>query len=257
MDTPNLGNVLREESQRQSEPENDVRDAHEERAVDSIENDISESVNAEGINAEDLSDVDVESVDDETAGEAADDTADDTADDIADDTVEEAEEEPPAEPTPDEIIAQLREDLAASEARVGEQMDKLQRTAAEFQNSKRRQEKQLGEQIQRASLHSVEQILPVLDDLELGFNNIPADIPEEINAWLDGFRKIQGKLFRILENQEVTAIESEGQFDPSRHDAISSEEHEEIESGHIIETLRTGYEHKGRILRPAMVRVAA
>jgi len=249
MDTPNLGNVLREESQRQSEPENDVRDAHEERAVDSIENDISESVNAEGINAEDLSDVDVESVDDETAGEAADDTADDT--------VEEAEEEPPAEPTPDEIIAQLREDLAASEARVGEQMDKLQRTAAEFQNSKRRQEKQLGEQIQRASLHSVEQILPVLDDLELGFNNIPADIPEEINAWLDGFRKIQGKLFRILENQEVTAIESEGQFDPSRHDAISSEEDEEIESGHIIETLRTGYEHKGRILRPAMVRVAA
>jgi len=136
-------------------------------------------------------------------------------------------------------------------------MDKLQRTAAEFQNSKRRQEKQLADQIQRASLHAVEKILPALDDLELAYNNMPADIPEEVNAWLGGFQQIQNKLLRILEDQEVMAIESEGPFDPNRHDAISSEENDEVESGHIIETLRTGYECKGRILRPAMVRVAA
>jgi len=253
--TPNLGNALQEEVQIESPvdsiSENDVRNTQTEKAVDSvdsIDNDIIENIEIENVSVdnvapENLSDIDVEPAESEpTEGQPK---------EISE------PEEPPAEPTPDEIIAKLREDLAASEARVGEQMDKLQRTAAEFQNSKRRQEKQLADQIQRASLHAVEQILPVLDDLELAFSNTPADIPEEVNAWLGGFQKIQGKLFRILENQEVTAIESGGEFDPNRHDAISSEEVEEVESGHIIETLRAGYEHKGRILRPAMVRVAA
>jgi molecular chaperone GrpE len=51
-------------------------------------------------------------------------------------------------------------------------------------------------------------------------------------------------------------IPLEGEFDPNRHEAISSEPSEEVESGHIIETLRAGYTHKDRVLRPALVRVA-
>ena len=95
-----------------------------------------------------------------------------------------------------------------------------------------------------------------MDDLELAFGNLPAELSEGENAWIDGFRQIRKKLESLLEDQGVTAIALEGEFDPSRHEAVSSEPSESVESNHIIQTLRTGYEYKGRVLRPALVRVA-
>lgn len=169
-------------------------------------------------------------------------------------TVDEATEE--AEPTDAEVIAELREQLAAAEKKSEELVDKLQRTAAEFQNSRRRQEKQLSDAIERAGSHTVERLLPVMDDLLLAFGNLPADLDESTNAWVDGFRQIQKKLDSLLSDQGVTAIPREGEFDPNRHEAVSNEPSESVESGHIIETLRVGYEYKGRVLRPALVRVA-
>ncbi len=169
-------------------------------------------------------------------------------------TVDEATEE--AEPTDAEVIAELREQLAAAEKKSEELVDKLQRTAAEFQNSRRRQEKQLSDAIERAGSHTVERLLPVMDDLLLAFGNLPADLDESTNAWVDGFRQIQKKLDSLLSDQGVTAIPLEGEFDPNRHEAVSNEPSESVESGHIIETLRVGYEYKGRVLRPALVRVA-
>ncbi len=154
------------------------------------------------------------------------------------------------------IIEALRADLAAAEAKADDLVDKLQRSAAEFQNSRRRQEKQLADEIQRASNHIIQRLLPVVDDLELAFGNLPAELSETESAWLDGFRQIRKKLDSLLEDQGVTAIALDGEFDPSRHEAISSEPSESVENNHIIQTLRIGYEHKGRVLRPALVRVA-
>lgn len=161
-----------------------------------------------------------------------------------------------AEPTDAEVIAELREQLAAAEKKSEELVDKLQRTAAEFQNSRRRQEKQLSDAIERAGSHTVERLLPVMDDLVLAFGNLPADLDESTNAWVDGFRQIQKKLDNLLTDQGVTAIPLDGEFDPNRHEAVSNEPSDSVESGHIIETLRVGYEYKGRVLRPALVRVA-
>jgi len=172
-------------------------------------------------------------------------------------TDESAEEtaDPAAESA--KLIEQLRADLAAAEAKSEDLVDKLQRTAAEFQNSRRRQEKQLTDEIQRASSHIVQRLLPVIDDLELAFDNLPADLNETESAWVDGFRQIRKKLDSLLEDQGVTAIPLEGEFDPNRHEAVSSEPSDSVENNHIIQTLRTGYEYKGRVLRPALVRVAA
>lgn len=156
-----------------------------------------------------------------------------------------------------EIIAQLHTELAAAQAKSDELLDKLQRTAAEFQNSRRRQEKQLADEIERASTHIIQRLLPVVDDLDLAFQNIPPEIEQNGGAWLDGLRQIQKKVTQLLEDRGITAIAKEGPFDPSRHEAVSSEPSESVESGHIIQTLRTGYEHKDRVLRPALVRVAA
>ncbi|MCB0084750.1 MAG: nucleotide exchange factor GrpE, partial [Caldilineaceae bacterium] len=154
------------------------------------------------------------------------------------------------------IIQALQEQLVQAEAKAKEHFDTLQRTAAEFQNSKRRQEKMLADSIDRASMHLIQRLLPVLDDLDLAFRNQPESLGETENAWVAGFQQIQKKLMHICDEESVTAIPLTGEFDPNRHEAISSEPSDDVESGHIIETLRVGYEYKGRVLRPAMVRVA-
>ena len=168
-------------------------------------------------------------------------------------------EEPatPAEPTDAEIMAQLRTELTAAQAKADDLLDKLQRTAAEFQNSRRRQEKQLADEIDRASTHLIQRLLPSIDDLDLAFQNVPTEVEQNGGPWLEGLRQIQKKLTQLLEERGVTAIAKEGAFDPMRHEAVSSEPSETVESGQIIQTLRTGYEYKGRVLRPALVRVAA
>ncbi len=103
----------------------------------------------------------------------------------------------------------------------------------------------------------MQRLLPVVDDLELAFQNTPEEVLQQGGAWLDGLRQIQKKLAQLLEDQGVTAMPKEGPFAPSHHEAVSSEPNETVESGHIIQTLRTGYIYKERVLRPALVRVAA
>ncbi len=163
----------------------------------------------------------------------------------------------PATPSDAEIIEQLRTELAAAQAKADDLLDKLQRTAAEFQNSRRRQEKQLADEIDRAGTQVINRLLPVIDDLDLAFQNVPAEVEQQGGAWLDGLRQIQKKLMQLLEDRGVKVIAKDGPFDPNRHEAVSSEPSETVESGHIIQTLRTGYEYKDRVLRPALVRVAA
>ncbi len=155
-----------------------------------------------------------------------------------------------------EIIEQLQAELVTAQAKADDLLDKLQRTVAEAQNSRRRQERQLSEELERASGRIIRRLLPVFDDLNLAFQNIPADLDSTTAPWVDGFRQIQKKLGNLLEEEGVTSLMVDGEFDPSRHEAVTSEPHETVASGHIIETLRTGYEYKGRVLRPALVRVA-
>ena len=171
-------------------------------------------------------------------------------------TVEESASAP-ATPSDAEIIEQLRTELAAAQAKADDLLDKLQRTAAEFQNSRRRQEKQLADEIDRAGTQVINRLLPVIDDLDLAFQNVPPEVEQQGGAWMDGLRQIQKKLMQLLEDRGVKVIAKDGPFDPNRHEAVSSEPSETVESGHIIQTLRTGYEYKERVLRPALVRVAA
>lgn len=156
----------------------------------------------------------------------------------------------------DALIALLTQDLEAERAKVSEMDDRIKRTIAESMNLRKRMEKQLADSIERASAHIIGRLLPVLDDLDLAFRNLPEGQAEDSGAWVNGFRQIQKKLEMVLEEQNVTKFVDTGILDPTRHEAIMSEPHEEIESGHIIETVRPGYEQKGRILRAALVKVA-
>ncbi len=155
------------------------------------------------------------------------------------------------------LTEQLQAAVAAEKARADELLDKWQRATADFQNSRRRLERQQADEIEQANGQLIKRLLPVLDDLNLAFNNLPASQQGNEGAWTDGFRQIQRKLSGLLEEQGVVAISPEGAFDPARHEAVMSEASESVTSGHIISTLRTGYEYRGRVLRPALVRIAS
>ncbi len=158
--------------------------------------------------------------------------------------------------TPIEVIARLEADLAEVRAKADSYMDQMQRAAAEFQNARRRQERQVQESIDRATESLVRRLLPVLDDFELALNNVPQTLTSEETAWVDGFQRIQQKLTALLADEGITQIMPDGEFDPNRHEAITHEPSDSVESGHIIATLRNGYVYKDRVLRPALVRVA-
>lgn len=156
----------------------------------------------------------------------------------------------------EDTIARLESELAAARAQADDAIDRMQRTAAEFQNARKRQERLLQDSLERATQRLLTALLPVQDDFSLAFQNLPETLTQEEMAWVDGFKRIHNKLEGLLNDEGVKAIEADGPFDPARHEAVTNEPSEEVESGHIIATLRTGYVLKDRVLRPALVRVA-
>lgn len=149
----------------------------------------------------------------------------------------------------DPTITALREE--AEKNRAG-----WQRALADFQNYKRRTERELADSRQRAALDTLTSVLPVIDDFERALDNVPEDL--QGHSWMNGVELILNKLAKLLEEHNVDVIDPVGEaFDPNRHEAIGMEHSDEIESGHVTTTLQKGYESNGRILRPALVRVAS
>lgn len=152
-------------------------------------------------------------------------------------------------------VAQLEAELVAARQECAGITAKSQRLAAEFQNSRRRQERQLAEEMERVGAHIIKRLLPAMDDFDLAFANVPEGVEAQA-AWVEGFRQIQRKLRTAVEEEGLTPIATDGEFDPTLHEAIASAPSDTVASGHVIDTLRAGYTLKGRVLRPALVRVA-
>jgi molecular chaperone GrpE len=146
----------------------------------------------------------------------------------------------------------LQSQLAEAESKVSEYKDGWARSQAEFQNYKKRIERD--NELTYASMKGdiIKKILPALDDLERALQNRPAD-----DAWASGIELIVRKLQNTLESEDVKRIEAKGAaFDPNFHEAITHEPSEEVESEHIIDVVRNGYMLGERVIRPAQVRVA-
>jgi len=131
-----------------------------------------------------------------------------------------------------------------------------QRTLAEFQNYKRRTERELADGKVRYALDIIAQILPIIDDFERALDNIPEDIAD--NPWVSGTALIGKKFEKLLDEYDIEIIEPTGEiFDPNRHEAIGTDDDSEFDSGHVSVTLQKGYTSGDRVLRPALVRVAS
>jgi molecular chaperone GrpE len=146
----------------------------------------------------------------------------------------------------------LKRQLEETNTRLAESVDGWQRSQAEFQNYKKRVERD-GEMM-RFNMKGdiVRKILPMLDDLERALQNRPPGEP-----WTNGIELIVRKFQTMLEGEGVKKIEAEGvEFNPNFHEAISNEPSDEVESGHVIAVVQNGYMLGERVIRPALVRVA-
>jgi molecular chaperone GrpE len=153
--------------------------------------------------------------------------------------------------TPEELDA-LKQQLAEAQTQAADFKDGWQRARAEFDNYRKRIERENSLVYQNATGNVIKRFLPVMDDLERAMQARPADLP-----WAAGIDLIYRKLQSILDSEGIKRIEAEGQlFDPTFHEAISQEHCDDLPSGHVVAVVQNGYLLGDKVLRPAMVRVS-
>lgn len=128
----------------------------------------------------------------------------------------------------------------------------LLRLQADFQNYRNRKDKERKDVIRLANESLIMKLLEVVDNFERALCS-----EKEKDAFYEGMEMIHQQLLGVLQAQGLEVIESDGVlFDPKFHQAVMAEDSEEVEKEHIIETLQKGYMLHGKVIRPAMVKVA-
>jgi molecular chaperone GrpE len=157
----------------------------------------------------------------------------------------------PLEPSDEQLAAVTaeRDRLAAEKAEVE---DKFRRSWAEFENARRRAEREKADFMQFASADLVRSLLPVLDDFERALRTETAD-----KEYAKGVEMIYTRFYDALKRMGLEPIDTQGKmFDPNQHEAVQREHTEEAEDQAILGELQRGYNFKGKLLRPAWVKVA-
>ena len=152
----------------------------------------------------------------------------------------------------DKIVIETDDDLARITAERDEYLAHLQRTQAEFDNYRKRMLRDQTVHLERATANLIEQLLPVLDSFELALNSAGTDV-ERLRK---GVELVYGEFLGALEKAGLERIEAFGKpFDPEEHEAVMHVEDDGGDPG-VRDVVRSGYRFKGRVLRPAMVKVA-
>ena len=171
------------------------------------------------------------------------------AEDVVEDASAAAESAEPAE-------LSLEEKLENALAESAKNLDGWQRALADLSNARKRFDRQTQMSYTNATVEVVSKLLPAIDDFDRALQSVPAEIAE--NAWFDGLNGVLRKLNHILEGINAERIPSVGEpFDPTYHEAISSEDSDEYESGIVTKELQAGYKIGDRVIRPSLVFVAA
>jgi molecular chaperone GrpE len=132
-------------------------------------------------------------------------------------------------------------------------VDRLARLQAEFENARKRAEREKAEFREYAIGTVVEQFLPVVDNFELALKSTGS--AEQLRS---GVELIVKQMEEVLRQLQVTSVATIGEaFDPRQHEAIGSVERDDLPDQHVAEEIRRGYRLRERLLRPAMVRVAS
>ena len=146
-------------------------------------------------------------------------------------------------------------DLDKARAEAESYLDDLRRLQADFDNYRKRTLREQTARAASASQALVARLLPVLDNFELAVSS--AERSRDFDRMLKGVEMVFGELREVMEAEGLVKIEAEGKpFDPERHEAVIAVEEEDTEPGMVVDIVRAGYELRGKVLRPAMVKVA-
>jgi len=166
---------------------------------------------------------------------------------------------PPGEtPAEEDAAREVSAQIKAAEDEAKAHYDKLLRVMAEFENFKKRIERERTEQAKYANQTLIHDLLPVVDDFDRVLDHIPQDPLPEIEAIASGVRLIQNHFMTALGRHGFTQLErSVGKaFDPTVHEAVAQVENKEYPEGTVVQEHRKGWKLYDRIVRPATVSVA-
>ncbi|MBC3899257.1 nucleotide exchange factor GrpE [Acetobacterium malicum] len=164
-------------------------------------------------------------------------------------TDEESIDEIVEEVSPDEVLKEIvKEDEAI--------LNRLVRLQADFENFKKRSQKEKTEMYQFASENFATKLLPVMDNLERAEAAL-SDASEEAKGYIDGLEMVFKQLKDVLKEEGLEEIVCEGPFDPNLHHGVAVGEDDEKDDQDIIDVFQKGYKFKGKVIRPAMVKVCS
>ena len=133
--------------------------------------------------------------------------------------------------------------------------DRLKRQMAEFENFRKRTEKEKSQMYDMGAKSIVEKVLPVIDNFERGLAAVPQENQED--PFVDGMNKVYKQMMTVLEEAGVKPIEAVGvEFDPNFHNAVMHAEDENLGENIIAEELQKGYMYRDTVVRHSMVKVA-
>ena len=153
----------------------------------------------------------------------------------------------------DETVDVEVDELAQVTRERDEYLDALRRLKAEFDNYRKRAAREQADLISRATERLVNQLLPVLDDLERALG--AAERHEDAQL-VEGVKLVEQSLRNALRKEGLVEIETEGAFDPHVHEALLTQPSDDVESGTVLEVVQRGYRVGDKVVRPARVIVA-
>ena len=169
---------------------------------------------------------------------------------------DQAEKKPKDEKVKEASVAEnLEKKLAETEVKLNELTDQVLRTKADFDNSRKRLERDKMDAIKYANERLLAEIVPVMDTLDRAVTSLSeGHDPEKVKQ---GLRLAQEELHKILELHGVEVIKAVGnEFDPRLHEAVAMVEAGEAKEGFVVEEVQRGYVLNGRLIRPSRVKVA-
>ncbi len=160
----------------------------------------------------------------------------------------------PEEKTEEVEASAVSPEEKTEEEKLKEWEDKYKRLLAEFDNFRKRSEKEAREMCDIGASVVLVNMLPILDNLERAVSTIPEELKG--NAFAEGIDKIYKQFLKTLEDMDVKPIEALGKaFDPNYHNAVMTDEESEAEVDTVTEELQKGYTYKNQVLRHSMVKV--
>ncbi|HLQ74030.1 MAG TPA: nucleotide exchange factor GrpE [Bacillota bacterium] len=168
---------------------------------------------------------------------------------VLDQAADEADDQ--GEQVDEETVSQ--EEFQALKEEKDELYERMLRVQAEYDNYKRRTQKERTSDLKYKSQDLATELLPALDNFERA---LQVEETEETKGIIEGITMVYNQLIEALKSQGVDVIETENEpFDPNLHHAVMQDENENIESNIVVEELQKGYILKDRVIRPAMVKV--